>query len=113
MILEEKAKGKTVILTTHNMYDATELCDRVAFIVDGAIRALDAPKRLIMSRGAGKLVYTYQEKGVEKQAETRLTQTASDTQLLRLLQENRIASIHSTEPTLNDIFLELTGRKLQ
>ena len=36
MILAEKAAGQTVILTTHNMYDAAELCDRVSFIVDGA-----------------------------------------------------------------------------
>lgn len=37
MILEQKRKGKTIILTTHNMHDAEELCDRVAFIVDGTI----------------------------------------------------------------------------
>ncbi len=34
MILEEKRRGKTIILTTHNMLDAAELCDRVAFIVE-------------------------------------------------------------------------------
>ena len=38
IIRELKNKGVTIILTTHNMHDATELCDRVAFIVDGNIK---------------------------------------------------------------------------
>ncbi len=50
IILSEKSKGKTIILTTHNMLDATELCDRVAFIVNGKISALDTPHNLIMSK---------------------------------------------------------------
>lgn len=57
LILTEKAKGKTVILTTHNMQDAQELCDRVAFIVTGHIAALDTPHALVMRRGAATLRY--------------------------------------------------------
>ncbi len=113
LILAERAKGKTVILTTHNMYDATELCDRVAFIVDGKIRALDTPRNLIMSKGASKVVYTYLEEGREKTAETRLDRTSGDELLRALIRENRLLSIHSGEPTLNDIFMEITGRTLQ
>lgn len=113
MILEEKAKGKTIILTTHNMYDATELCDRVAFIVDGKVKALDTPHNLIMRRGASKLVYTYTDNGTEVKAEVPLGQTAEDETLIRLIQKSGLTSIHSGEPTLNDIFVELTGRHLQ
>lgn len=113
LILEEKRKGKTVILTTHNMFDATELCDRVAFIVDGKIRALDTPHNLIMSKGASKIVYTYQESGRECSAEIPMDRTSSDERLLSLIRSNRLQSIHSGEPTLNDIFVELTGRQLQ
>ncbi|MFD1179487.1 ABC transporter ATP-binding protein [Paenibacillus puldeungensis] len=113
MILQEKANGKTIILTTHNMYDATELCDRVAFIVDGRLAALDTPHNLIMSRGASKVTYTYEQNNREEQEEIRLDQTGLDEQLQRLIRENRLRSIHSSEPTLNDIFVELTGRKLQ
>ena len=61
MILEEKRKGKTILLTTHNMQDATELCDRVAFIVGGQIFALDSPHNLIMSKGATKVIYTWND----------------------------------------------------
>ncbi len=112
MILAEKANGKTIILTTHNMQDATELCDRVAFIVDGKIKALDTPHRLIMRRGAVKLTYTYVE-DIEKTGECMLSSTNEDACLRRLLLENKLKSIHSSEPTLNDIFIEITGRELQ
>ena len=51
IIMNLKNEGKTIILTTHNMNDAAELCDRVAFIVDGQIKALDTPHNLIRQRG--------------------------------------------------------------
>lgn len=113
MILEQKAAGKTVLLTTHNMYDASELCDRVAFIVDGRLRALDTPYNLIMSRGASELSYTYREDGREKRIVTRLDRTGADRLLEELIRRNGLTSIHSSEPTLNDIFVEITGRRLQ
>lgn len=113
IILAEKAKGKTIILTTHNMYDATELCDRVAFIVDGKLKALDAPHGLIMSKGASKVEYTYSKNGREEKAEIPLCKTSGDSTLMNLIQNNQLLSIHSCEPTLNDIFVELTGRQLQ
>lgn len=113
LILEQKKQGKTILLTTHNMYDATELCDHVAFIVDGQIRSLDSPRNLIMQRGATKITYSYLEEGKETKREVPLETTKEDKVLGKLLQENKILSIHSSEPTLNDIFTELTGRKLQ
>ena len=113
MILKEKAKGKTVILTTHNMFDATELCDRVAFIVDGKIKALDSPHNLIMSKGASKITYTYARNGREEIKQIPLSKTGEDEVLLRLIRNNQLLSIHSSEPTLNDIFVDLTGRHLQ
>lgn len=111
MILEEKARGKTVLLTTHNMQDAAELCDRVAFIVGGRICALDSPHNLIMSKGAATVTYTWMEGG-EHSASCPLRQLSSDMRLKELIAENRLRSIHSSEPTLNDIFMELTGRAL-
>ena len=113
LVLAEKKKGKTIILTTHNMFDATELCDRVAFIVDGKISALDTPHNLIMSKGSSKIRYTYLVNGKECTSEISVDQTSKDELLIRLIQNNQILSIHSGEPTLNDIFVELTGRHLQ
>lgn len=112
IILAEKARGKTVILTTHNMADAQELCDRVAFIVNGHIVALDTPHNLIMRRGAALVRYAWMENGEERHGECPLAQTAADATLMRLMGEGRLATIHSAEPNLGDIFLEVTGRPL-
>lgn len=112
IILEEKRNGKTIILTTHNMYDATELCDKVAFIVEGKVSALDSPHNLIMSKGAAKIQYTYWE-GREKNGECLLADTAADKTLNNLIQTGKLLSIHSSEPSLNDIFMDITGRNLQ
>lgn len=111
IILAEKAKGKTVLLTTHNMQDATELCDRVAFIVNGRLCALDSPHSLIMSKGAAKVTYTWFENG-EHSASCSLDRLSTDEQLQRLIAKNCLLSIHSSEPTLNDIFVDITGRTL-
>lgn len=111
VILEEKGKGKTILLTTHNMQDAAELCDRVAFIVGGQIFALDSPHNLIMSRGAAQITYTWFDQR-EQTAGCPIDQTGEDPLLHRLIAENRLRSIHSSEPTLNDIFMEITGRTL-
>ena len=111
MILAEKANGKTILLTTHNMQDATELCDRVAFIVNGKICALDSPHNLIMSKGAATVTYTWIDNG-EHKAICPLDCISNDEQLKKLIAENRLQSIHSSEPTLNDIFMDITGRTL-
>ncbi len=112
LIKAEQAKGKTILLTTHNMVDATELCDTVACIVNGNICALDSPHNLIMSRGATKVTYTWHDQG-EQQASTKMDNLSQDLQLKKLIEENRLHSIHSSEPTLNDIFIDITGRALQ
>ena len=112
VILEEKEKGKTILLTTHNMQDATELCDRVAFIVGGKIFALDSPHNLIMSRGAAKITYSWHENDKEKIGSCPLDGVSEDAMLKRLIEENVLLSIHSCEPTLNDIFIDITGKTL-
>lgn len=113
MILSEQKKGKTIILTTHNMLDATELCNRVAFIVNGEVKALDTPHNLIMSQGAAKIHYTYlDEQNKEQSGQSLLSAVSDDKLLLEKLMQNAVTSIHSSEPTLNDIFMKMTGYEL-
>lgn len=112
LIMSEKEKGKTIILTTHNMQDAHELCDRVAFIVEGKLKALDTPHNLIMQKSAAKIVYTYIENSTEKTGECEIGATAADRQLNLLMSQNRILTIHSKEQTLGDVFMDITGRHL-
>lgn len=112
LILEQKRLGKTVILTTHNMYDAAELCDRVAFIVDGSIKALDTPWNLMHKNTSFDLQYTWIENGEKKERFVPITKTSSDEKLAQLIQQNSLISIHSRESNLNDVFAEITGRVL-
>lgn len=113
IILDLKREGRTIILTTHNMHDAVELCDRVAFIVDGKIKLMDSPKNLIRQKGDAKILYSYIENGVEMQGEVFKSETSKDVVLQKLISENSLLSIHTHEATLEDIFIETTGRRLQ
>lgn len=113
MITEQKKAGKTVILTTHNMHDAVELCDRVAFIVDGRIKALDTPHNLQKSGTDTQVHYTYLSNGTEIQKSCRLADLNGDAAFTSALVNGTITSIHSKEKTLEDVFIALTGRCLQ
>jgi fluoroquinolone transport system ATP-binding protein len=113
MILEQKKEGKTIILTTHNMHDAEELCDRVAFIVDGQIKALDRPHALRTRKSGVEVSYTYKEEGQEKAGMAELSSLYQDSAFMMRLKAGTLTGVHSKEPTLEDVFIELTGRCLQ
>jgi fluoroquinolone transport system ATP-binding protein len=66
-----------------------------------------------MSKGASQITYTYLKNGLEEKAIIPLHKTGGDEVLMDLISNNQLLSIHSGEPTLNDIFVELTGRQLQ
>jgi ABC-2 type transport system ATP-binding protein/fluoroquinolone transport system ATP-binding protein len=108
IIEEERKKGTTVFLTTHNMLDADLLCDRVAFMTNGNIVALDTPKRLKEqnSNHRVRIDYLYQGRREEKSIEM------SELEKGISFRHDEIISIHSEEPTLEDIFIQYTGRGL-
>ncbi|MCL1792530.1 MAG: ABC transporter ATP-binding protein [Oscillospiraceae bacterium] len=114
MILEQKMMGKTIILTTHNMHDAEELCDRVAFIVDGKIEALNAPRILSKSCSETRVAYSFiAEDGREIQKDCLISELGMSESFQASLKEGTLTSIHSKEQTLEDVFIALTGRHLQ
>lgn len=114
MILEQKAMGKTVILTTHNMHDAEALCDRVAFIVDGRIKALDFPAALRNSSDGHITVgYSVQADGITNDYIIPISALGDDARFMGALRSGTLTRIHSQEQTLEDIFIRLTGRTLQ
>jgi len=65
IIMEEKQKGKTIFITTHNMHDADELCDRVAFMVDGKLELIDSPKNIKQLGGKRVVKVEYGNGGVQ------------------------------------------------
>lgn len=110
IILKLKQSGKTIFLTTHQMYDADELCDRVAFIADGEILALDQPRNLKL-RYSKRLV-NVQVKGKEKAEQFPLEGLGQNQEFLGFIREKEIETIHSMEASLDDIFIKVTGKAL-
>ncbi|USF27419.1 Fluoroquinolones export ATP-binding protein [Firmicutes bacterium ASF500] len=108
IIEQERKKGTTVFVTTHNMVDADLLCDRVAFISNGNLVALDTPKRLKEKNSNHCVVidYLYQGQRETKTIEARSLETGIP------FAHDEIISIHSQEPTLEDMFIQYTGRGL-
>jgi fluoroquinolone transport system ATP-binding protein len=112
IIKEKTAQGTTSFLTTHNMFIADELCDRVAFIIDGEIKLIDAPKNLKLQYGQ-KLIdieYTADGKIVK---ETLKTVDESDRKRIgEIVNSYEVQTMHSKEATLEEIFIQVTGREL-
>lgn len=111
IILEQKSLGKTIFVTTHNMHDADELCDRVGFIVDGEISLIDAPQNLRLKAGKQMVKVTYQN-GQKQTREYAMENLGENEDFLTLLKTQNITAIHSEEATLEDVFIETTGQKL-
>ena len=112
IIKAQNEKGVTVFLTTHNMYIADELCDRVAFIVDGEIKLIDSPKNLKLQYGEKMVEVEYLKDGrAEKKTLSTVGQQDKD-RLKKILDEDEIRTMHTKEATLEEIFIKVTGRGL-
>ncbi len=112
IIREQKRDGRTIFLTTHNMSDADELCDRVAFIVDGQIELIDSPRALKLRHGARRVRVEYRDTERVEHREFALDGLGHDPEFLTLLRTGPIETIHTQEATLEDVFIQVTGRRL-
>jgi ABC-2 type transport system ATP-binding protein len=113
IILEERQRGVTVFLTTHDMVEADKLCDRVAFIDQGVIVALDTPHAL--KQKYGKRMVRAEVKTPDGGLETReitLDQPGTASEIERIFAQGKVITLHSEEATLEDIFIQITGREL-
>jgi fluoroquinolone transport system ATP-binding protein len=112
LIKLQQQAGKTVFLTTHNMAVAEELCDRVAFIVDGKIALVDSPRELKLRYGERTVRVEYgNETGVASQ-QFSLEGLGDNPAFVALLRKGGIQTIHSQEASLEEIFIQVTGRSL-
>lgn len=103
--------GTTVFLTTHYMEEADQLCQRVAFLNEGCIVALDTPQNLKIAHGRRRA--KVQLKGAElTQLTLSLDDPADVCHLSTYLAQGLVLTIHSEEATLEDIFIKLAGRRL-
>jgi len=110
MIVEMTGEGATVFLTTHYMEEADQLCHRVAFLNQGQIVALDKPDRLKVAHGRRQVVATL---AGGEQVIFPLDEAESSRQMAELAASGRLLTLHSAEATLEEVFLEVTGRRLE
>ncbi len=114
IIREAAANGATVFMTTHDMVEADKLSNRVAFINQGKIVALDRPAALKRQFGKRALrVEVEGENGETAVREVTLDETGAPEAIYDLFRSERIVTVHSEEATLEDIFMDITGRGLQ
>ncbi|MGH8875734.1 MAG: ABC transporter ATP-binding protein [Stackebrandtia sp.] len=112
MIAELRAEGRTVFLSTHDMTTADQLCDRVAFMVDGRIAALASPTEHRLSRSRRQVTVTYRVGAALETKEFPLDGLGEDEAFRALLREQHVESVHSQEADLEDVFIDVTGRRL-
>jgi len=113
-IIKEKQKmGTTIFLTTHNMHDADELCNRVAFIVDGSLSLIESPKELKLKHGKKSVNVEYLKDNELLKEEFGLATLADDRVFHELLRTGTVQTIHTQEASLDDIFIKATGRRLR
>ncbi len=112
LITDLKGRGKTIFLTTHNMSEADELCDRVGFLVNGRADVIDQPSEL--KRRFGKRVLQVVVKVNDQQLthSFAMDNIAANTEFLQTLKSQQILSIHSQEASLDDVFIKVAGQNL-
>ena len=110
LIMDKKNSGSTIFLTTHNMEEASALCDTVALLNEGVIVESGSPKEICRRYNHQKKIKIHLVSGEDLELPH---EGQSAKKISELFESNQIETIHSSEPTLETVFLELTGRKLQ
>lgn len=111
-IEEEAARGVAVLLTTHDMFEADQLADRIAFINNGEILTLDTADNLKLSYGTRSVKVRLRDGDGVREEVLPLDGSGSSARLAELAASTDLLTIHTEEATLEQIFIQLTGRGL-
>ena len=98
--------GTTVFLTTHYMEEADELCHRVAFLSEGKIVAMDAPRQLKLRYGERSVEVVLNDERTER---VQLNDAAGAKRLAEWMAAGEVQTMHSQEGSLEDVFIALAG----
>lgn len=114
IIRQRQELGVTTVVTTHDMTTAEVVCDRVAIIIDGKIAAIDSPDALRRRYGSREVEVRWESSSEENVAERFPFEGLADNPVfLDALRRPGLSTVHSLEATLEDVFLQVTGRTLQ
>ncbi len=110
LIFELRENGTTVFLTTHNMEEATKLCDKISLLNEGRIVEYGSPESLCRKYNTEKSIRISLKSGksVELPCDSDSASSIAD-----YFASNMVESIHSSEPNLETVFIKLTGRNLK
>lgn len=109
LIREAQAGGTTVFLSTHNMHEAQQLCGHIFLLNEGKFIESGNPHEICLKYNLANTIRVVQKNG---EIHT-LDNTGRSAKLLaRMMEEESVLSIHSSEPDLEHVFLHLTGRRL-
>ncbi len=110
LIREEREKGTTIFLTTHNMVEAETLCDNIALLNEGKLVEYGCPVEICRKYNHQKKILIHLTDGRDEE----LSYNEEGAALLqKYMAEEKLETIHSTEPNLETVFMELTGRKFE
>ncbi len=112
LIRAEAARGAAVLLTTHDMYEADGLSDRVAFINQGKILATDTPENLKLTHGRRTVRVRYRDDGGTSEQIIDLDRDGAEDEVRDAVSRPDVITIHTEEATLEDIFVMFAGRGL-
>lgn len=112
LVRDQATMGRAVFLTTHDMATAQELCDRVAFMVDGRIAAVDTPRGFRLGYGRPEVTVEYRNRGRLCRREFPLDALGTDPAFLELVRGGTVETIHTREASLDQVFVKVTGGRL-
>lgn len=113
LIVKEAKRGAAVLLTTHDMDEADKLSDRVAFINEGKIAATDTPENLKLEFGKRAIKIRLRETGGVHEETIAFDEKDAGERVKTAVASKDLLTIHTEEATLENIFIELTGRGLE
>ncbi len=108
LILKLKQAGKTIFLTTHNMAEADEICDRVGFLTNGYIPVSGVPYDLKRQYGQPVLEVTTSNTKSAKKYSFAMENIGKNKEFLKLLDSGKVISMHTMEASLDDVFIKVT-----
>jgi len=108
LLLSLKEQGKTIFLTTHNMMEAEQICDRVGFLYKGKIPVVGAPNDLKLAYGHHEVELTINGKQGNVSKRFPVDNLGNNQQFIKTLKQGNIRSIHSLEASLDDVFIAVT-----
>ncbi len=112
IIREQAERGAAVLLTTHDMWEADELSDRVAFLNEGKLYVVDTPDNLKMKYGKRSVKVRLGSGSHVREETIELAAADAGDRIKELINSDNVMTIHTEEATLEDIFIEITGRGL-